>query len=419
MGEFQGRPLRIALLTYRGNPYSGGQGVYVRHLSRELTALGHYVEVFSGQPYPHLDPGVPLTKLPSLDLWREPDPFRIPRPDEFHGPLDVAELLMTWTAAFPEPLTYSVRAYRHLSKRMSEFDIVHDNQSLGYGLLALQRAGLPVVATIHHPIAVDRRLGLRAARGLRRITLRRWYTFLRMQRRVAPRLTALSTVSPLSQRDIAEDLGLPRQALTVIDLGVDADVFKPSGTRVPGRIVTTASADVPLKGLVQLLEAVAKARTERDLELVIVGQTKRDSAAARTIDKLGLADCVRFASKISEPALVDLLGSAEVAVVPSLYEGFSLPAIEAMACATPLVATRVGALPELVGADQRAGLLVAPNDVSELAQAIGRLLDNPAERESLGAAARARVLERFTWRGTAARTAQWYAETLANKAVTC
>ena len=414
MGDrFPDRPLRIALLTYRGNPYSGGQGVYIRHLSRELTALGHYVEVFSGQPYPLLDDGVPLTRLPSLDLWREPDPFRLPRPSEFNGWLDVAELLMTWTAAFPEPLTFSIRAHRHLSQRLSEFDIVHDNQSLGYGLLRLQKAGLPVVATIHHPIAVDRRLGLSAARGLRRITLRRWYTFVRMQRRVAPRLTGLATVSPLSQRDIAVDLGLQQDALTVIDLGVDASVFKPTGPRVPGRIVTTASADVPLKGLVQLLEATAKARTERDVELVIVGETRRGSRAARTIDRLGLGDCVRFVSKISEPALVDLLGSAEVAVVPSLYEGFSLPAIEAMACATPLVATRVGALPELVGPEERAGLLVEPNDVDALALAIGQLLDDSAQREAMGDAARRRVLDRFTWRATASRTAQWYAETLA------
>src|SRR5918997_4556379 len=170
-----GRPLRIALLSYRSKPHSGGQGVYVRALSRELTALGHGVTVFSGQPYPDLDDGVPLTRVPSLDLYREPDPFRTPRLSEFRDWVDVAEWLTMCSAGFPEPLTFSLRAARHLLSRAGEFDVVHDNQSLGWGLLRLVRAGLPTVATIHHPIAIDRELELAATPSLRRrLTLRRW-----------------------------------------------------------------------------------------------------------------------------------------------------------------------------------------------------------------------------------------------------
>src|SRR3954447_20243443 len=190
-----GRSLRIALLSYRSKPHSGGQGVYVRALSRELVELGHRVEVLSGQPYPELDAGVPLTRLPSLDLYREPDPFRTPRPSEFRDWIDLAEWAAMCTAGFPEPLTFTLRAARLLLPRAREFDVVHDNQSLGWGLLRLGRAGLPTGATVHHPVAIDRTLELAAAPTLRRkLTLRRWYGFTRMQARVTPRLDGITTV---------------------------------------------------------------------------------------------------------------------------------------------------------------------------------------------------------------------------------
>ena len=410
------RPLRVALLSYRSKPHCGGQGVYVRHLSRELAALGHSVEVVSGPPYPELDAGPTLTTVPSLDLYREPDPFRVPRLREFRSPVDVLEFLLMCTAAFPEPLTFSLRAARRLRSRVAEFDVVHDNQTLGYGLLQLQRAGARVVATVHHPITEDRRHDLAAARGLRtRVATRRWYSFLRMQQRVVRQLPAVLTVSRNSATDIARDFGVPPERLTVVPVGVDPEVFRPpTGPRVPGRIVATASADVPLKGLVPLLEALAKLRTERNVELVVVGRPKPGGAAAAAIERLGLADAVRFASGLAEAALVDLFASAEVAVVPSLYEGFSLPAVEAMACATPLVATTAGALPEVVGPDGVTALHVPPGDPEALAAAVGRLLDDPELAARIGAAGRTRVVELFTWRAVAHATVAWYRRVLAD-----
>jgi glycosyltransferase involved in cell wall biosynthesis len=413
------RPLRIALLSYRSKPHCGGQGVYVRALARELVALGHSVEVVSGPPYPELDGpgdgrGPRLTQVPSLDLYREPDPFRVPQLREFRSPVDVLEFLLMCTAAFPEPLTFSLRAARRLRGRVREFDVVHDNQTLGYGLLLLQRAGTPVVATVHHPITEDRRHDLAAAHGLRKsLATRRWYSFLRMQRRVVRRLAAVLTVSHNSATDITRDFGVPPERLTVVPVGVDADVFRPpTAARVPGRIVATASADVPLKGLVPLLEAVAKLRTERDVELVVVGRPRPGGAAAAAIDRLELAEVVRFVHGLPEPALVELFGSAQVAVVPSLYEGFSLPAIEAMACATPLVATTAGALPEVVGPDGVSALHVPPGDPEALAAAVGRLLDEPELAAALGTAGRARVVELFTWRAVAQATVAWYRRVL-------
>jgi glycosyltransferase involved in cell wall biosynthesis len=405
-----GRPLRIALLSYRSKPHCGGQGVYVRNLSRELVALGHDVEVVSGPPYPELDPGVALTQVQSLDLYREPDPFRTPHWREFSSPIDVLEYLLMATAAFPEPLTFSLRAWWLLRGRSDRPDVVHDNQTLGHGLLLLQREGFPVVATIHHPITVDRRHDLDAAQGIRKqISTRRWYSFLRMQGRVLRALPALLTVSKSSLDDVVRDFRVDPRRLTVVPVGVDTDVFRPGATpRVAGRIVATCSSDLPMKGLVPLLEAVAKLRTERDVELVVVGKAKEGGIAERTLERLGIGDCVRFVTGISEEQMVDLFAAAEVAVVPSLYEGFSLPAIEALACETPLVASTGGALPEVVGPDGLAALHVRPGDAEALAASIGAVLDDPELAARLGAAGRRRVLEHFTWRAVAEQTVAWY-----------
>jgi len=103
--------LRVALLSYRSKPHCGGQGVYVRHLSRELTSLGHDVEVFSGQPYPDLDPGVRLTKLPSLDLYRDSDPFRTPRPREIRDAVDEPTARSLIQAAPPDQLWQGLDRY--------------------------------------------------------------------------------------------------------------------------------------------------------------------------------------------------------------------------------------------------------------------------------------------------------------------
>ncbi len=402
---------RIALLSYRSKPHCGGQGVYLRHLSRELVALGHDVEVLSGQPYPELDPGVRLTKVPSLDLYREPDPFRVPWPREFRSGTDVLEFLLMCTAAFPEPLTFSLRARKILRARQGPDrpEIVHDNQTLGYGLLGMIKDGYPVLASVHHPITVDRTLDLAAAPLRKKFSTWRWYSFLRMQGRVVRRLPHLITVSQNSFDDIVRDFHARPDQLDVIPVGVEHEVFvPPTGPRVPGRIVATASADVPLKGIVPLLEAVAKLATEREVELVIVGRAKPGGAAEKAIDRLGLEGRVRFVTGISEAELVALFGSAQVGVVPSLYEGFSLPAVELLSCETPLVATTAGALPEVVGPDDQSALHVPPGDPEALAAAIGRLLDDPDLASRLGRAGRQRVIERFTWRAVARQTAQWY-----------
>jgi len=406
--------MRIALLSYRSKPHCGGQGIYVRHLSRELTNLGHQVEVFSGQPYPDLDPGVALTKVPSLDLYREPDPFRIPKPREFRDLVDVEEFLTMCASGFPEPKTFSTRVARLLRDRVDDFDIVHDNQVLGYGMLDIEKMGLPLITTLHHPITFDRRIDLAAAPWRKKLSVRRWYGFLRMQGKVARQVGKILTVSESSRHDIVKDFGVDPQRLQVILLGVDDGFVPPTAPRVPGRILAMASADAPMKGIATLLEAFAKLRTERDVELLLVTRPQPGGRTEQLIDRLSIADSVRFVHGVSDAELVDLMGSAEIACVPSLYEGFSLPTAELMACETPLVVSRAGAIPEVVGPDGECADLVTPGDMGELETALAALLDDPERRERMGRAGRRRVQELFSWRAVAAATAAAYDEVIAD-----
>ncbi len=405
-------PLRVALLSYRSKPHCGGQGIYLRHLSRELAALGHQVEVFSGQPYPELEPGPVLREVPSLDLYADENPFRTPRLSEYRDWIDVLEFATMKTGAFPEPLTFSLRALRALRARRADFDLVHDNQVLAYGLLGLARAGLPLVTSIHHPISVDRRIELAAARRWDRVGKWRWYSFVRMQGRVARRAGPVLTASQASRSDIIQDFRVAPDNVHVIPLGVDTRLFHPrEAPREPGLIVAVASADSPLKGIATLLQAVAKITVEREARLIVVGRAAPGGPTERLVGELALGDRVRFVSGISDTELAELAARAEIAVVPSLYEGFSLPAVEHMASGTPLIASRTGALPEVTG---DAAVLVEPGDAEALAAALRELLDSPAGRARLGAAAWQRVQERFAWSAVARATVERYRAAIAD-----
>ncbi len=410
-------PLRIANLTYPGKPHVGGPGVYTRHLSKALVDLGHHVEVLSGQPYPIVDERVPLVELPSLDIYNDHFPMRMPGLWELKTWMDFAEVTAFSTGTFPEPLAFSLRAWDHLKRRTHEFDLVQDNQCLGYGLLAIEKSGLPVLGTIHHPITVDRRIEMEHAETTyQKYAKARWYAFTKMQTRVAKRHRRLITVSQNSYDDICRTHDVSPEKLFVVPVGVDPDLFKPlpGVERRPHQIISTASADVAMKGQRFLLEALAKLRTEYpDLKLVLIGRLKEGSIAQRTIEELGLWDAVEFVSGVSDERIVELYNESACAVVPSLYEGFSLPAIEAMATGCPLVATTGGALPEVTGSDGETCYSVAPADSEALATGIRRALDDPEGSARIGAAGRDRVITRWSWRNTAERTVEHYRALLA------
>lgn len=411
------RPLRIAYLCYRGKPHVGGQGVYTRHLTKALVDLGHHVEVLGGQPYPILDDQVPLVKLPSLDIYNDHYPLRMPWVGELKHWEDWVEVATFMGGSFPEPLAFSLRAWRYLRTRRGDFDLAHDNQCLGYGLLAIERDGLPVLGTIHHPITVDRRLELEHARNLyERISKSRWYGFTKMQTRVARRLSRIITVSENSFKDIVTDFEVDPTKMHIVPVGVDTTLFRPIAGEavIPGRLITTTSSDVALKGLKYLLEALAKVRVERpEAHLVIVGRRKEGGLSSETIERLGLDAHVQFVSGVAESEIIRLYSSAELAVVPSLYEGFSLPAIEAQACGVPLVATTGGALPEVVGRDGDTAVLVPPGDSEALAAALKAHLGRPELRDTLGARGRKRVVDNWSWSIMAALTVEHYRALLA------
>jgi glycosyltransferase involved in cell wall biosynthesis len=406
-------PLRIAYLTYRGKPHVGGQGVYTRHLTKALADLGHHVEVFGGQPYPILDSRIPLHKLPSLDIFNDQYPGRFPAYWEIKDWPSFVETAQFLKGTFGEPRAFSIRAYNELSKRVNDFDLVHDNQCLGYGILKIEKK-IPTIVTLHHPITKDRKLEMEHTKTWwKRRAISRWYSFVNMQGKVASKMPRVVVVSENSIADIHTDMKVSLDRMKLVPVGVDPDLFTPLPhiSRKPGHLITTASADVALKGLSYLLEALAKIRTERDVHLTIIGRP-REGANADLIRKLGLTDCITHVSGVSDERIVELYAESELAVVPSLYEGFSLPAIEAMSTGICLVATTGGALPEVTGTDNDTVLSCPAGDAEALAASIRRGLDNAELRSRIGAAGRTRVVERWSWKHCAQLTVDQYREVL-------
>ncbi len=410
--ESQSRPestLRIALLGYRSHPYVGGQGIYLKYLSKALVELGHQVHVLSGPPYPELDPRVRLIKIPSLDLFSEDNHVTALRWQHLKSWADFFEWWAMLTGGFAEPYTFGRRVVRYMKQHRDDYDLVHDNQCLAHGLLTLQAMKIPTVCTIHHPITRDFRLALAAAPNWKhRLLVRRWYSFLKMQKRVAQKLRHVVTVSEQSRQDIASDFERPSERTQLIYNGIDTDTFRPLADVIkqPFRLMTTASADQPLKGLSYLLEAVAQLKPNYPgLELVIVGQLKAGGQTERQLQALALTEQVRFVSGIETEELVMLYNEASVAVTPSLYEGFGLPVAEAMACACAVVSSDGGALPEVVG---DAGIVVPAGNVDALITAIRSLFDDADYRVMLEKKSRARILERFCWRVAAKTLVTYY-----------
>jgi glycosyltransferase involved in cell wall biosynthesis len=392
------RVLRIAFLSYRSDPRVGGQGVFLSRVAAALTRRGHAVDLLSGPPYPEVPPGVRLVEIPSLDLYAQPHHgHRALRWRHLLSWADTAEYFGHWLGMFMEPYAFGRRVARHLQTSAETYDVVLDNQSLAYGLIQIERAGLPVVGVIHHPVRRDLELALAAEpKWGMRLLIRQWYSFLTMQERVAPQLRRVIMVSEASRRDTEAYLNVEQRRSVAIPLGVDADVFRPApfAGRRPSRLVTTASADTPLKGLTVLIEAYAAMVAARPaLELVVVGRL-REGPTAELLDRLGLRDKVRFEHDLTGAQMATLFGEATICVTPSLYEGFGLPAAEAMACGAPVVVTDGGALPEVVG---DAWVVVPAGDARALAEAITALLDDEPRRRTLGAAAVKRAQTCFSW----------------------
>lgn len=403
------RSLNIALLGYRSHPHVGGQGIYLAYLAAALHDLGHRVDVISGPPYPELPAHIRLIRLPSLNLYDHPGHHILAlRPRHLRSLADLSEWWAMATGRFGEPYSFGRRVYRYMLAHGRHYDVIHDNQSLSYGLLKLQEQGFPVVATIHHPITRDRAFALQSAKNaLHQAGARRWYSFVDMQQQVVKKLRHLITVSEFAKHDIAHEFGCPLERITVIKNGVDVTLFKPLELqRIPGRLITTASSDQPLKGFTVLLEALVVVRQQLPhIQLVVIGKLNPRGANFKALQALGLADAVSFQQGLSAAALNREYNLAEVAVCPSLYEGFGLPAAEAMAAGTPVVSSNGGALAEVVA---EAGLLVAAGDSRALASALVRVLTEPELQARLRDLGHQRILTHFCWRHAAERLTTYY-----------
>jgi len=408
------RSLKICLLGYRSNPYSGGQGIYIKFLSKALVDAGHQVDVISGQPYPQLDSRVRLIKLPGLDLYAKKHPNLALRPRHLLSFTDFFEWFSKVTGGFAEPYTFGRRLVAYFKQHQPDYDIVHDNQSLCYGTLQLQQMGVPVLTTIHHPITSDLRIALQNSDSSKgKLLIRRWHSFLYMQKKVVKQLDHLVTVSEASRGDIAEDFDVPEGRISIVTNGIDTEIFRPLETvrREECTIMATASADVPLKGLDYLLLAVAGLRTEfPKLKLLILGKLKSGGDTAALIQRLGIGDRIQFFSGLTSEEVAALYARATCAVVPSIYEGFGLPAGEAMACRVPVISTDGGALPEVVG---DSGIIVPTRDHEAISAALRELLNDPSRRESLARQGKQRILAQFSWDVAASQMTELYQKIIA------
>ena len=408
-----GAPLRILLTGYRSHKHVGGQGVYLRELARALRDLGHAVTVASGPPYPELDDGVALVRLPSLNLFEESNAFAAFRPSFLRSWADLSEWLSHNSGAFGEPYAFGRRLAHHVNANRDAYDVIHDNQTLASAFTRLNKT-IPVIATIHHPVAIDREFALAATKTrFDRWLTKRWYAFTAMQANTARKLPRLLAVSDAARNSHADLYAIKHEQVSVSFNGIDHDVFCPDVAiaREPGLIAATASADVPIKGVDILMEAFcALAPNRPDLRLELIGHL-RDGPAKVKLDASGLSSRVTCRSGVTREEIADLYRRASLVTCPARFEGFGFPAAEAMACGTPVVASDGGALPEVVG---DAGLIVPAGDAVAFATAIETLLDDPERASALGEAAALRARSAFDWTAHAQAAVALYREALAS-----
>ena len=406
--------MKIGLLSYRSNPFSGGQGIYVKHLSLALTKLGHQVDVISGPPYPDLHEDINLIKIPSLNLFELEDNLRLRsfRPSFLFNLADFREWLGVLSGSFPEPYAFGKRVNIYLDKTSTDYDLIHDNQSLCYELINIQKE-IPLVTTIHHPITRDRRLALEAAATWKeRLSINRWHSFLRMQKKVAPQLNRIVCPSNQSKADVIEELKVNEENVDVVLNGIDLDSFNREERveKKPYRIITTASADVPLKGLKFLIEAMTEIIEEiPEAHLMVLGTAKKEGDIAKQISRLNLEEKISFRSGLSQSEVVSLYLSSHICVIPSLYEGFGFGAGEAMACGLPLISTQSGGLKEVIGQD---AVIIEAGSSKAIVKEVKDLFSNKEKQLALSRAGRKRMENDFNWMKAAEAYEKIYSKTI-------
>jgi len=408
--------VRIALLTYRGNMFCGGQGIYASYLAREWQRAGHEVHVFAGPPLPELDPGIALHEIPNDNVFgREwPDFYDPQRPFSLLRPLSLWELGVSRFGVFPEMQTFGLRLLRRWPalQRRHRFDIVFDNQCLSWGLLGIQALGTPVASVIHHPLHIDREADYSIDPRLVKKVKRTLYFPLFMQQRVAPRLDRIVTVSEASRVEIERYFGIAQKDVPVVYNGTDAELFRPVDRPKETDLLFVGRTEDRKKGIGTMLEALSMLPAHVRLKIVD-GRIPPDGLVPRLVERFGIAERVTVIDRmLSIEELVAQYSTARVALVPSFFEGFGFPASEAMACGLAVVANAAGALPEVVGTDGSAGRLVPQRNARAMADAIADILAEPGRAERMGASARRRIQNAFRWDDAAARLVDVFEDTI-------
>ncbi len=392
--------MKICLLCYRGNPYSGGQGIYLRYVAEELVRQGHSVHAIVGPPYPPEIDGVTVHYISNNEYFvkKKGEVINPESPFDILSPVNFYEYLHTRAGAFPEISSFSYRAYfllRQLQKQ-EKFDLIHDNQCVGYGLLFMKTLGIPVISTIHHPLSIDLENVLERVDSFKKKVKSVIFYPLLMQQFVSKRLDHVITVSEDSRRTINRDFGVPVEKQTVVYNGIDRSVFRPLDNvkRKNNNIIFVGNVEDGKKGFVYLLKALTLMKEDVVLTVVDGGAPHR-KITQMMVDKLGIREKIDFAGKATMDELVKLYSEATIAIVPSVYEGFGFPAAEAMSCGCPVISSDGGALPEVVG---DSGIVVPARDEAALASAIDELITDRKRLTALGRAGIERVIKMFNWK---------------------
>ncbi len=410
--------MKICFLMYQGNMYSGGQGIYLHYLTRELARMGHEVHVIAGAPFPRLAEGVIAHNIIDDSYWTyhhyKKDWVYNREPLSHFHPWNFYDFVSTRVALSSLLTNFSLRAYfklRELSKE-HRFDVVHDNQTLSYGVWAMHRSGFPLVATIHHPLSYDLRNALRQAGSVyeraRRILWSPWV----MQEFVARRLQRVIVVSETSRVDVEAAFELPPEKVRVVYNGIDTDTFRPlpGVERVPNKLLFVGNSEDRNKGARYLLEALNILKDELDFQVTFVDNFKHNlKLVPELVNAFGLNSRVEFTGRVPTEDLVRHYNEARLFVTSSVHEGFGLPLAEAMACGAPTLGTRIGAYEE-IAVHGESGWLVPPRDPRALADGIRMLWNDASLRQRLSDGGRRRVAGKFNWRRAAEETLAVYEE---------
>ena len=401
--------LKIAFLSYRSDPFSGGQGIYIKNISEALHNRGHEITIFSGNPLPEVNKAIKVVRIETPGFFETFDSLE--RLKIFtsleKNRLNFMDFFETFTGTFTEPVFFGERLVKnkYFQETIDEFDIFHDNQSISsYPETVLKK----LVTTLHHPIHVDKEIDLTSEKSfLSRLSIKRWYSFLNFQKKNLKAVKKVISPSLSSKNDICRYFDYPSKNISVIWNGINLDDCKfHQRESFNANFVTIISADVPMKNLKTVLKALYLLKQEGiNAKLTIVGDLREDNN--KLIDRLGLTKEITYKSKLPRKQLIQSLNNADIGIAPSKYEGFGFPLVEMIATGLPVIVSDKASLPELAG---NAGLIFNSSDSNDLKEKMKELIENAALRNKVTENSKLRRDDFFGWDEYAKKLEDLYKE---------